>query len=93
MFDHQTLQNAYGDLLDLSKLLHSSANLPQQEPDQEMIPAEVIGQRVVKLQVCEETCECVSGLIVIKVTKNMFGRKACFSIFRILFFHTERKGN
>lgn len=57
MFDHQALQNVYGDLLDLSKLLHGSAHLPQQEPDQEVIPAEVIGQRVVELQVWEEPGE------------------------------------
>lgn len=62
MFDHQGLQNVYGNLLDLSKLLHGSAHLPQEEPDQEVIPAEVIGQRVVELQVCEETFENVSGL-------------------------------
>lgn len=54
VFHHQTLQNIYGDLLDLSKLLHGPAHFPHQEPNQEVIPAEVVGQRVVKLQVCEE---------------------------------------
>lgn len=57
MFNHQTLQDVYGDLLDLSKLLHGPAHLPQQEPDQEVIPAEVVGQRVVELQVCVQTFE------------------------------------
>lgn len=80
MFDHQALQNAYGNLLDLSKLLHGPAHLPQQEPDQKVIPAEVIGQGVVELQVYEEeVCKSASDLI-----QNMFTHHESLRCVRVI---------
>lgn len=48
---HQALQHLDGDLANLPKLLQSPAHLAQQQTDQEVVAAEVVGQRVVQLQV------------------------------------------
>ncbi len=52
VLDHQPLEHLDGDLTYLPELLKSSANLPQQQPHQEVVSTEVISQRVVQLKIC-----------------------------------------
>lgn len=52
VLDHQPLQHLDGDLTDLSGLLKSPAHFPQQQSHQEVVPAKVVGERVIQLQVC-----------------------------------------
>ena len=52
VFDHQSLQHLDGDLTDLSELLKSPAHLPEQQPNQEVVPTEVVSQRIVELEIC-----------------------------------------
>lgn len=54
MLDHQALQHLDGDLTDLPELLQGCVHLPQQQPHQEVVLAEVVGQRVIQLEVCRE---------------------------------------
>lgn len=52
VFDHQPLEHLDGDLTDLSELLKSPTHLPHQQPHQEVVSTEVIGQRIVQLKIC-----------------------------------------
>lgn len=52
VLDHQPLEHLDGDVADLSELLEGAAHLPHEEPHQEVVTAEVIGQGVVQLKVC-----------------------------------------
>lgn len=52
MLHHEALQYLDGNLTDLPELLQSGTDLPEQQPDQEVVLAEVIGQRVIQLEVC-----------------------------------------
>lgn len=54
VFDHQGFENLNGDLPDLSILLKSTPNLPQQQAHQEVVSTEVISQRVVQLEIYSE---------------------------------------
>lgn len=54
MLDHQALQHLDGDLTDLPELLQGCVHLPEQQPHQEVVLAEVVSQRVVQLEVCRE---------------------------------------
>lgn len=55
VLDHQGLQHLDGDLTDLPELLQGCVHLPEQQPHQEVVPAEVVRQRVIQLEVCQET--------------------------------------
>lgn len=48
---HQVLQHLDGDLTSLPELLQRCVDLPEQQPDQEVVLTEVICQRVIQLQV------------------------------------------
>lgn len=52
VFDHQPLEHLDGNLTDLSELLKSPAHLPHQQPHQEVVSTEVVGQRIVQLKIC-----------------------------------------
>lgn len=52
VLDHQALEHLDGDVADLSELLQGTAHLPHQQPHQEVVAAEVVGQGVVQLKVC-----------------------------------------
>lgn len=52
MLDHEVLQHLDCDLSDLSELLQGPAHFSQQEPDQEVVFAEVVRQRVILLEIC-----------------------------------------
>lgn len=54
VLDHQALQHLDGDLTDLPELLQGCVHLPEQQPHQEVVLAEVVGQRVIQLEVCQE---------------------------------------
>lgn len=54
VLDHQALQHLDGDLTDLPELLQGCVHLPEQQPHQEVVLAEVVGQRVIQLEVCRE---------------------------------------
>ena len=54
VLDHQVLEHVDGYLTDLPELLQGPANLPQQQPNQEVVLTEVVCQRVVQLEVWEE---------------------------------------
>lgn len=47
VFDHQAFEHMDRYLPDFSELLQGPAHLSQQEPNQKVIPAEVVGQGVV----------------------------------------------
>lgn len=49
VLDHQALEHLDGDVAHLSELLEGSAHLPHQQPHQEVVAAEVVGQGVVQL--------------------------------------------
>lgn len=51
VFYHQPLEHLDGDLTDLSELLKSPAHLPQQQAHQEVVPTEVVRQRIVQLKI------------------------------------------
>lgn len=48
---HQTLQHLDGYLTNLPELLQSCTDLPEQQPNQEVVLTEVICQRVIQLEV------------------------------------------
>lgn len=48
---HQVLQHLDGYLTNLPELLQGRTDLPEQQPDQEVILTEVICQRVIQLEV------------------------------------------
>lgn len=48
---HQVLQHVDGYLSNLPELLQSCTDLPEQQPDQEVVLTEVICQRVIHLEV------------------------------------------
>lgn len=52
MFDHQPFEDLDGDVADFSVLLERRSHLPQEQAHQEVVPAEVIGQGVVQLEIC-----------------------------------------
>lgn len=52
VFDHQSFEHLDGDLADLSVLLKSPPDLPQQQAHQEVVSTEVVSQRVVQLEIC-----------------------------------------
>lgn len=54
VLDHQAFQHLDGDLTDLPELLQGCVHLPEQQPHQEVVLAEVVGQRVIQLEVCRE---------------------------------------
>lgn len=54
VLDHQALQHLDGDLTDLPELLQGCVHLPEQQPHQEVVPAEVVRERVIQLEVCRE---------------------------------------
>lgn len=51
---HQTLQHLDGYLTNLPELLQSCTDLPEQQPNQEVVLTEVICQRVIQLEVWGE---------------------------------------
>ena len=51
VLDHQVLEHVDGDPPDLPELLQGPAHLPEQQPHQEVVPAEVLRQGVVQLEV------------------------------------------
>lgn len=54
VLDHQVLEHVDGYLTDLPELLQGPANLPQEQPNQEVVLTEVVCQRVVQLEVWKE---------------------------------------
>ncbi len=51
---HQALQHVDGNLTNLPELLQSCIDLPEQQPDQEVVLTEVVCQRVIQLEVWGE---------------------------------------
>lgn len=54
MLHHEALQHLDGNLTNLPELLQSCAGFPEQQSNQEVILTEVIRQRVIQLEVCED---------------------------------------
>lgn len=54
MLHHEALQHLDGNLTNLPELLQSCTGFPEQQSNQEVILTEVIRQRVIQLEVCED---------------------------------------